>query len=154
MEITKKAAMKVIVSVAVAMCLVAIVLFTYYGRKGTPPIQVADAIVSCAKTVCETKATSPICAQLTTAITGCLSSGINAAVCLAGVPALVSVGYADVVCVVSALAAVPSKTIAYREISKSVDISGNKSAEVPYEMPDVQQQAIEWLKTQNVSIIP
>ena len=146
--------MKIVVSVVVAMCLLAIVLFSYYGRKGTPPIQVADAIVSCAKTVCEAKATSPICNQLTVAITGCLSSGINAAVCLAGVPALISVGYADVVCVVSALAAVPSRTIAYREISKSAGRSENKSGEILDETPDVQRQAIEWLKTQKVVITP
>jgi hypothetical protein len=145
---------KIIASVVVAMCLLAIVLFSYYGRKGTPPIQVANTIVACAKTVCENQDTIPICTQLTTAITGCLSSGINAAVCLAGVPALISVGYADMICVVAALAATPSKTIAYREISKSVDISGNKSSEFPDEIPNVQQQAIEWLKTQNVVITP
>ena len=146
--------MKIVISVVVAMCLLAIVLFSYYGRKGTPPIQVADAIVSCAKTVCEAQATSPICAQLSAAITGCLSSGLNAAVCLAGVPALMSVGYADVVCVVSSLASTPPKTIAYRKIAKSAGRSENKSGEILDETPDVQRQAIEWLKTQRVVITP
>jgi hypothetical protein len=147
--------MKIIVSVVVAVCLLmSVVLLSYYDRKGTPPIEVASAIISCAQTVCETQATSSICAQLSTAITGCLSSGLNAAVCLAGVPALMSVGYADMVCVVAALAAAPPKPIAYRETSKSVGISENKSGEILYEIPDVQQQAIKWLRTQQVVIKP
>ena len=154
--------MKIIASALVAICLLVLVLFSYYGRRGTPPIQVANAIITCAQTVCKAQATSPACAQLTVAITGCLSSGINAAVCLGGVPALASVGYADVVCVVATLASAPPKTIAYHEISKSVDLPGNKSVGIPGnesvgipdEILDVQQQAIKWLKTQQVVVNP
>ena len=154
--------MKIIASALVAICLLMLVLFSYYGKRGTPPIQVTSAIITCTQTVCETQATSPACTQLTVAITGCLSSGINAAVCLGGVPALASVGYADVVCVVAALAAAPPKPVAYHEISKSVDLPGNKSVGmpgnesvgIPDEIPDVQQQAIKWLRTQQVVVQP
>lgn len=129
-------------------------LFSYYDKKGTPPIVVANAIVTCSQTVCKAQATSPACAQLGAAVTGCLSSGIDAAVCLAGVPSLVSVGYADVACVVAALASAPPKTIAYREFSKSVGNPEDKSARILEEIPDVRQPAIEWLKTQRIIIVP
>jgi hypothetical protein len=140
--------MKIIASAVVVMCLLIVVLFLHYGKKGTPPIQVANAIVTCTQTVCEAQATSPACTQLGAAVVGCLSSGINAAVCLAGLPALANVGYADVVCVVNALASAPSKTIAYRTKS------ANKSGEILDETPNIQQQAIKWLSTQQVIVNP
>ena len=46
-------------------------LFSYYDKKGTPPIVVANAIVTCSQTVCKSQATSPACAQLGAAVTGC-----------------------------------------------------------------------------------
>ncbi len=144
--------MKIITSVIVVMCLLFIILMTYYGRKGVPPVQVANTVIACAQTVCNAQATSPACTQLGAAVVGCLSSGINAAVCLAGLPALANVGYADVVCVVNTLASVPSKTIAYQV--KSANKSENKSGEIPDEIPDIQQQAIKWLSTQKVIIHP
>ena len=136
------------------MCLLVVILFSYYGKKGTPPIQVANAIITCTQTVCAAQATSPACAQLNVAVASCLSSGINATVCLAGIPALASVGYADVVCVVAALAAAPPKPIAVREVTKSVGNLENKSGKMFDEIPDVRQEAIEWLKTQRVIVNP
>ena len=146
--------MKIIISTIVVVCLLMVILFSYYGKKGTPPIEVANAIITCAQTVCKAQATSPICTQLNVAVTGCLSSGMNAAVCLAGIPALASVGYADVVCVVAALAAAPPKPVATREVTKSIGNLENKSGKMFDETPDVQQQAVEWLKTQRVIINP
>ena len=139
---------------AIVLSLAMLMLFSYYGKKGTPPIEVASTFIKCAQTVCESQATSPACSQLSAAVTGCLSSGINAAVCLAGVPSLMSVGYADVVCVVSALASTPPRTIADRKFSKSIGNPKDKSVEIPDEMPDVREQAIGWLKTQQIVIIP
>jgi hypothetical protein len=153
-QIPRKTTMKIIAPALVVICLLTVILFSYYDKKGTPPILVAGAIITCTQTVCKTQATSSACAQLTVAITGCLSSGINAAVCLAGVPALASVGYADVVCVVAALATVSPKTIARSPISKSASKSENKSGEIPDKTPNVQQQAIEWLRTQQVTVVP
>lgn len=146
--------MKIIFSAITVMCLLMVILFSYYGKKGTPPIQVANAIITCAQTVCTTQTTSPACTQLSVAVTSCLSSGINAAVCLAGIPALASVGYADVVCVVAALAAAPPKPVAVREITKYAGNPENKSGKMFDEIPDVRQEAIEWLKTQQVVINP
>ena len=139
---------------AIVLSLAMLMLFSYYGKKGTPPIEVASTFIKCAQTVCESQATSPACSQLSAAVTGCLSSGINAAVCLAGVPSLMSVGYADVVCVVSALASAPPRTIANRTFSKSANKSGDDSVEFSDEIPDVRQQAIGWLKTQRIVVNP
>lgn len=136
------------------LSLVPIALFSYYTEEGVPPADVASTIITCARTVCTAQATSPACAQLSEAVTGCLSSGVNAAVCLAGVPSLVSVGYADVACVVAALASAPPKPIAYRTFSKSIDNPEDKSGESPEEIPDVRQQAIGWLKTQRIVVNP
>jgi hypothetical protein len=67
------------------------------------PADVVSAVVKCATTVCASPETGPACAQLTSAAFACLASGANAGVCLGGVPSLIAVGYADVVCVVEAL---------------------------------------------------
>lgn len=139
-------------------------VFSYYNKRGVPPVQVASAIITCTQTVCGAQATSPACAQLTGAVTGCFSSGINPAVCLAGIPALASVGYADVFCVVTILASKPQEPIAYR-VSKKAGKLDEKSFDwddrfarmvVPPSdgSPDIQQKAVEWLKTQKVSVVP
>ena len=65
------------------------------------PAEIGQAVVTCTATVCDQPA-GP-CAQLTSAALACLASAGNVGVCLGGVPALVQVGYADVVCVVEAL---------------------------------------------------
>jgi hypothetical protein len=66
---------------------------------------------------------------------GCLTSGGNVAICLAGIPALVSVGYADVACIVAALAS-PSAGSKYATLATA----------------DVQQKAADWLKSQRIVV--
>ena len=138
-------------------------VFSYYSKKGVPPVQVASAIITCTQTVCGAQATSPACAQLTGAVTDCFSSGINPAVCLAGVPALASVGYADVFCVVTTLASKPQRPITYKGISKRAGKSDEKSFDLDDRFarmvvppsdgnPDIQQKAVEWLKTQKITV--
>ena len=63
----------------------------------------------------------------------CLTSGGSVAVCLAGIPDLVSVGYADIACIVADLAA-PSNT---PKLTAS---------------PTAQQNAAAWLKTQRITV--
>ena len=62
---------------------------------------------------------------------------------------------ADVVCVVAALASAPPK-IAYRVSRKSKNKSFgiDNDEEILVRPPNVQQQAIDWLKTQQVVVIP
>jgi hypothetical protein len=110
-------------------------LLTCGGHSPTPA-QVTNAIITCTETVCTAKAISPECAQLEGAVLGCITSGGNVAVCLAGIPALVGVGYADVVCIVAALATPP--------------VAGSKYAAMA--TSDVQTKASDWLKTQRISI--
>ena len=66
---------------------------------------------------------------------GCLTSGGNVAICLAGIPALVSVGYADVACIVADLAT-PAAGSKYASLATS----------------DVQQKAADWLKSQRIVV--
>jgi len=110
-------------------------LLTCGGHSPTP-VQVTNAIITCTETICTAKATSPECAQLEGAVLGCITSGGNLAVCLAGIPALVGVGYADVVCIVAALATPPAAGTKYAAMATS----------------DVQTKASDWLKTQRISI--
>ena len=105
------------------------------GGHSPTPAQVADAIITCTETVCTAKATSPECTQLEGAVLSCLTSGGNVAVCLAGIPALVAVGYADIACIVADLAA-PAAAGKY----------GAKAT------PDVQARAADWLKTQRIVV--
>lgn len=103
------------------------------GGKTPTPGQVANAIIDCTETVCTTQPTSPACTKLEGDVMSCLASGGNVAVCLAGIPDLVSVGYADVVCIV-ADSANPSNT---PKLTAS---------------PTAQQNAEAWLKIQRVVV--
>lgn len=86
------------------LTLVALALFlASCGTAAPKPEAVVSAVVTCAATVCASAETGPACAQLTSAVFACLASAGNVGVCLGGVPSLVAVGYADVVCVVDAL---------------------------------------------------
>lgn len=105
------------------------------GGHSPTPAQVANAIITCTETVCTTSPTSTSCTQLEGAIMGCLTSGGNVAICLAGIPSLVSVGYADVACIVAALA-VPAEGSKYKALVTS----------------EVQQKAADWLKTQRIVV--
>lgn len=135
-------------------------IFAYYMSKGTPPAKIANAVITCTQTVCTSQATSPSCTQLNVAVTGCLSSA-NVAVCLAGVPSLIGVGYADVVCIVATLAETPSKAIATRIVSKSFKVrKGDKSGypdddETPKSLNSktIQNNASTWLKSQQVNVL-
>lgn len=91
------------------------------------PADVVSAVVTCASTVCASPGTGPACAQLTSAAMACLVSAGNVGVCLGGVPSLIAVGYADVVCVVEAL---------------------------EYSAPTVEQRvkAADWLRGQRVRV--
>ena len=89
------------------------------------PAEVGRAVVTCTATVCDQP--SGPCAQLTSAVLACLVSAGNVGVCLGGVPALVQVGYADIVCVVDAL-----------------------SYHAP--TPEIRTKAAEWLRAQRVMV--
>jgi hypothetical protein len=106
---------------------------TSCGGKTPTPGQVANAIITCTETACTVQPTSSICAKLEGDVMSCLTSGGNVAVCLAGVPDLVSVGYADVACIVADLAA-PSNL---PKLTAS---------------PTAQQNASAWLKTQRITV--
>ena len=103
------------------------------GGKTPTPGQVANAIITCTETVCTTQPTSPACTKLEGDVMSCLASGGNVAVCLAGIPDLVSIGYADVVCIVADLAS-PSNL---PKLTAS---------------PTVQQNAAAWLKAQRLDV--
>ena len=125
-------------------------IFAYYTSKGTPPSNIANAIITCTQTVCTSQATSSSCTQLNLAVTSCLTS-TNVAVCLAGVPSLIGVGYADVVCIVATLEETPSKALIEWAGSKSLNKSGedfearNDSA--------IQNNASKWLKEQKINVL-
>jgi hypothetical protein len=95
------------------------------------------------------------------AASSCLNSA-NFAVCLAGLPALLNVGYADVVCIVAALEANPSKAILARKASKSKSRSIDKSIDQSIdqsieklgdlEVFDIQGNAAIWLRSQRVNV--
>ena len=105
------------------------------GGKTPTPGQVANAIITCTETVCTTAPSNAACTQLEGAVMGCLTSGGNVAICLAGIPALVSVGYADVACIVADLAT-PAAGSKYASLATS----------------DVQQKAADWLKSQRIVV--
>jgi hypothetical protein len=64
------------------------------------------AVVNCAKAQCGSANPSAACTALEADVLGCVSGAAtgNPAVCLAGMPSLVSVGIADVTCVLADLA--------------------------------------------------
>ena len=105
------------------------------GGKTPAPGQAIDAVVTCTTTVCSNQALTPACTQLEGAVMGCLVSGGNVAVCLAGIPSLVNVGYADVACIVAALAN-PAPTGKYKALAND----------------EVRTKAADWLKTQRVVV--
>ena len=108
-------------------------MITACGGKTPSPGQVANAIITCTETVCTTQPSSSECTKLEGDVVSCLASGGNVAVCLAGIPDLVSVGYADIVCIIADLAA-PSST---PKLTASFT---------------VQQNAAAWLKTQRIDV--
>ena len=99
------------------------------------PAQVANAIITCTETICTTSPSNTSCTQLEGAVMGCLTSGGNVAICLAGIPSLVSVGYADIACIVAALAT-PAEGTEYKALATN----------------DVQQKAAAWLASQRITI--
>ena len=103
------------------------------GSQTPTPGQVANAIITCTETTCTAQPTSPACTKLEGDVMACLTSGGNVAVCLAGIPDLVSVGYADVACIVADLA----------------DTSNLPKATAS---PTAQQKAAAWLKTQRITV--
>jgi hypothetical protein len=106
---------------------------TSCGGKTPTPGQVADAIITCTETICTAQPTSPSCTRLEADVMVCLTSGGSVAVCLAGIPDLVSVGYADIACIVADLAS-PSNM---PKLTAS---------------PTAQQNAAAWLKTQRITV--
>ena len=119
---------------ALASFILAPTLISCGGHSPTPA-QVANAIITCTETVCTTAPSNAACTQLEGAVMGCLTSGGNVAICLAGIPALVSVGYADVACIVADLAT-PAAGSKYASLATS----------------DVQQKAADWLKSQRIVV--
>ena len=103
------------------------------GGKTPTPGQVANAIITCTETTCTAQPTSPACTKLEGDVMACLTSGGNVAVCLAGIPDLVSVGYADVACIVADLAATSNLPKATAS-------------------PTAQQNAAAWLKDQRITV--
>jgi hypothetical protein len=104
------------------------------GGKTPTPGQVANAIITCTETACTAQPTSTSCIKLEGDVMSCLTSGGNVAVCLAGLPDLVSVGYADVACIVADLAATTNTP----KLTAS---------------PTAQQNAAAWLKTQRITVL-
>ena len=103
------------------------------GGKTPTPGQVANAIIVCTETACTAQPTSPSCTKLEGDVMSCLTSGGNVAVCLAGIPDLVAVGYADVACIVADLATA----------SNAPRITAS---------PTAPQNAAAWLKTQRITV--
>ena len=117
-----------------AICSISLALaITSCAGKAPTPGQVANAIITCTETTCTAQPTSSECTKLEGDVMSCLTSGGNVEVCLAGIPDLVGVGYADVVCIIADLA-VPSNL---SKITAS---------------PTAQQNAAAWLKTQRVTV--
>jgi len=136
--------------VPILVALILVVIFAYYMSKGTPPLNIANTIITCTQTVCTSQATSSSCTQLNVAVTGCLTR-TNVAVCLAGVPSLIGVGYADVVCIVATLEKTPSKALIEWAGSKSLNKSGED-----FEARDdsaIQNNATKWLKEQRINVL-
>ena len=103
------------------------------GRTPTPGL-VANAIITCTETTCTTQPISPDCVKLEGDVMACLTSGGNVAVCLAGIPDLASVGYADVACIVA-------------------DLASQSNAPKLTASPTAQQNAAAWLKTQRITVL-
>jgi hypothetical protein len=111
------------------------ILIASCGGKTPTPGQVTNAIITCTETTCTAQPTGPACAKLAGDVMSCLTSGGNVAVCLAGIPDLVSVGYADVVCIVADLA-VPMSNLPRLTAS-----------------PTAQQAAAAWLASQRITVV-
>ena len=111
----------------------AILMSASCGGKTPTPGQVANAIITCTVTTCTAQPTSTLCTKLQGDIMACLVSGGNVAICLAGIPDLVGVGYADVACIVADLAS----TSNLPKLTAS---------------PTAQQNAASWLKTQRITV--
>ena len=110
------------------------ILFASCGGKTPTPGQVTNAVITCTATACTTQPTSTECTKLVGDVMSCLASGGNVATCLAGLPDLVGVGYADVACIVADLA-IPSS------LPKATA------------SPTAQQTAASWLKAQRITVV-
>lgn len=115
-----------------AVVLIAISLLLGYASCSTPnpaptPKRVGQVVIQCAQTACNSTPPGP-CQRLIASSISCLVSQGNIPVCLGGLPALVQVGYADVVCVVDAL------NLAHPE-------------------PEIREEAARWLRTQDVVVV-
>ena len=106
---------------------------TSCGGKTPTPGQVANAIITCTETTCTAQPTSLACTKLEGDVMSCLVSGGNVAVCLAGIPDLVSVGYADVACIVA-------------------DLASTSNLPKATASPTAQQNAAAWMKTQRITV--
>ena len=113
--------------------LILLLVLSSCGGKTPTPGQVADAIITCTETTCTAQPTSPSCTRLEVDVMSCLTSGGNAAICLAGIPDLVGVGYADVACIVSDLASPSNQP----KLTAS---------------PTAQQAAAVWMKSQRITV--
>ena len=117
-----------------AICSISLALaITSCAGKAPTPGQVANAIITCTETTCTAQPTSLACTKLEGDVMACLTSGGNVAVCLAGIPDLVSVGYADVACIVA-------------------DLASTSNLPKATASPTAQQNAASWLKTQRITV--
>lgn len=91
------------------------------------PAEVGKVVIMCAETACDSTPPGP-CERLISSAVACVASQGNAAVCLAGLPALIQVTRADVVCVMDAL------SIAHPD-------------------REIRAKAGEWMGAQNVTVI-
>ena len=108
------------------------------GGKIPSAGQITSAIITCTESTCTTSPTSDTCSRLEGDIMSCFTSGGNLAICLAGIPDLVGVGYADIACIVADLAA-PSG------ISKLTSTKLASSSAI-------QPKAEAWLKSQRITV--
>lgn len=90
------------------------------------PDEVSRATIDCTATVCDGDRAEQ-CARLVGAALTCLASHGNVAACMGGIPALVQVGYADLVCVVDALDLQP--------------------------LPEARANAEAWMRSQRVEVM-
>lgn len=94
---------------------------------------VTRVVVNCAGSLCSSPAGARKCTDLSVAVVSCLASGPSPAACLADLPSLLAVGYAEVACVVAGLA------------------EGSPRADEG-DQPVVRAAASRWLSEQRVTV--
>jgi hypothetical protein len=120
-------------------CLIALALMIASCGGKTPTVgEITNAIITCTESACTAQPAGPTCSKLEGDVMSCFTSGGNVATCLAGIPDLAAVGYADVACIVSDLALPPDQP---RPASAKLAAS-----------PAVQLKAAAWLKTQRITV--